>query len=107
MSEREKVLASVRRALSPLPERAAMPFYDSDMVVLHKTVDGRDVVELLAERMKRVNGATHTSVAQVVAFLRQGGWMRGYCDPVVWPQLAGAFGPEFLVETEFDRTRID
>lgn len=107
MSEREKVLAGVRRALSPLPQRAAMPFYDSDMAVLHKTVEGRDVIELLAERMKRVNGMTHTSVAQVVEFLRQGGWTRGYCDPVLWPRLGDAFGTDFVVETEFDRTRVD
>jgi L-lactate dehydrogenase complex protein LldG len=105
--EREKILSRVRRALGGLPQRAQMPFYDSELSVLQQTVAGRDPVELLAERMKRVNALALASTADVVTCLRQGGWMRGYCDPTLWPGLAPEFGAEFLVETEFDRTRVD
>jgi L-lactate dehydrogenase complex protein LldG len=105
--EREKILSRVRRALGTLNERAPMPFYDSELSVLQQTVAGREPVELLAERMKRVNAQLFTAATDVVEQLRRGGWMRGYCDPTLWPQLAASFGPDFSVEPEFDRTRVD
>jgi L-lactate dehydrogenase complex protein LldG len=43
----------------------------------------------------------------LVVLLKANEWFHGYCDPKLWPQLAPAFGPEFTVETEFDRTRVD
>ena len=43
----------------------------------------------------------------MVSYLRSAGWQRGYCDPSIWPQLAPAFGNDFTIEHEFDRSRID
>ena len=40
----------------------------------------------------------------MVALLQANHWLHGYCDPKLWPRLAPAFGPEFTVETAFDRT---
>jgi len=105
--DREAILSRVRGALAPIHTRAAMPDYDTEIAVMRKLVAGRDLVELLAERMKRVNGLALTAPAALVAHLRAGGWMRGYCDPALWPALAPHFGAEFKVETEFDRTRVD
>ncbi len=105
--DRESILSRVRGALAPLHERAPLPDYSTEIAVMRSLVAGRDLVELLGERMKRVNGLALTEVAALVAHLRAGGWLHGYCDPVLWPRLAPHFGAELKVETEFDRTRVD
>lgn len=105
--DREAILSRVRGALAPLHERAALPDYSSEISVMRSLVAGRDLVELLAERMKRVNGLLVTDAAALVGHLRAGGWTHGYCDPVLLPKLAPHFGAEFKIETEFDRTRVD
>ncbi|PAW67042.1 MAG: hypothetical protein B9S34_06485 [Opitutia bacterium Tous-C1TDCM] len=105
--DREAILSRVRGALAPLRERAPLPQYDADMAVLRKMIAGRDLAELLAERMKRVSAHAYTSAAAVAEFLKAGGWTRGYCDPALWPQLAPHFGAGFTVETDFDRKRVD
>ena len=105
--DRESILSRVRGALAPLHERAALPDYDTEIAVMRKLIAGRGLVELLAERMKRVNGLLLTDPAALTAHLRAGGWRHGYCDPALWPQLAPFFGAEFNVEATFDRTRVD
>ena len=105
--DREAILSRVRGALAPLHTRAALPDYDSGMSVMRGMIAGRDLAELFAERMKRVGGSALTDVAALVAQLRAGGWLRGYCDPVLWPRLAPHFGADFTVELDFDRTRVD
>jgi L-lactate dehydrogenase complex protein LldG len=105
--DREAILSRVRGALAPLTERAALPDFDTEIAVMRSLIAGRDLVELLAERMKKVNGLALTDVAALTAHLRAGGWLHGYCDPALWPRLAPHFGAEFKVETEFDRARVD
>ena len=105
--DREAIFSRVRSALAPLRERAPLPAYDTEITVMRNLIAGRDLVELLAERMKRVNGLAFTDATALVAHLRAGGWLHGYCDPVLWPRLAPHFGAEFTVETEFDRARVD
>jgi len=105
--DREAILSRVRGALAPLRERAPLPEYDTEMAVMRKLIAGRDLVELFAERIKRVNGLALNDPAALVAQLRAGGWTRGYCDPGLWPRLAAHFGAEFTVEREFDRGRVD
>lgn len=105
--EREAILARVHQALAPLPRRAVLPDYDSEIVVLRQMLAGRDLVELFTERIKRVNGLAFTEVGALVAHLRANGWLHGYCDPVLWPRFAPHFGADFKVETAFDRKRVD
>ena len=105
--DREAILSRVRGALAPLHTRAALPDYDSGMSVMRGMIAGRDLAELFAERIKRVGGSALTDVAALGAQLRAGGWLRGYCDPVLWPRLAPHFGADFTVELDFDRTRVD
>lgn len=100
-------MSRVRGALAPLHERASLPQYDAELAVLRKLIADRDLVELFAERIKRVNGLALTDTAALVEYLRKGNWTRGYCDPELWPKFAAAFGPEFKVETTFDRARVD
>jgi L-lactate dehydrogenase complex protein LldG len=108
MSEdREAILSRVRGALAPLRTRAPLPQYDAEMAVLRSLLAGRDLAELFAERIKKVGGLALTDPAALVAHLRAGGKLRGYCDPVLWPRLAAHFGSDFKVEPEFDRTRVD
>jgi L-lactate dehydrogenase complex protein LldG len=105
--DREAILSRVRGALAPLRERAALPEYDSDLAVMRQLIAGRDLAELFAERIKRVSGLALTEPAALVAHLRAGGWLHGYCDPALWPGLATHFGADFKVETVFDRKRVD
>jgi L-lactate dehydrogenase complex protein LldG len=105
--DRESIFSRVRGALAPLHERAPLPDYDTEIAVMRHLVAGRDLTELLGERMKKVGGLAFTDIAALVAHLRAGGWLRGYCDPALWPGLAPHFGADFKVETEFDRTRVD
>lgn len=108
MSEdREAILSRVRGALAPLHQRAAMPEYSTELAVMRQLLAGRDLAELFAERLKRVNGLALASADAVAAHLRAGGWTHGYCDPAIWPALAPHFGAGFKVETDFDRARVD
>ena len=105
--DREIILSRVRGALAPLAKRAAYPAYPDDVAVMRELLEGHDPWTVFCERAKLVNGEGYERVADVVAVLQAGGWLHGYCDPQLWPQLAPAFGPEFTVETGLDRSRID
>jgi L-lactate dehydrogenase complex protein LldG len=111
--DREAILSRVRNALAPIRERAPLPRYDADISVTRTLIAGGDLVAVFTDRIKRVNGLALTEPAALVAHLRAGGWLRGYCDPVLWPRLAPHFASasgadaKFTIEHEFDRTRID
>lgn len=105
--DREVILSRVRGAVAPLARRAAYPNYPDDVAVMHDVVDWKDPWSVFCERTKLVNGEGMERVEDVVAMLKANEWRHGYCDPKLWPRLAPAFGPEFTVETEFDRSRVD
>ena len=105
--DREAIMSRVRGALTPLRDRAPLPQYDADIAVMRRLIAGRDHVELFAERIKNVNGIAFTDPTMLVAHLRTGGWLRGFCDPELWPRLAPHFGPDFTIEQAFDRDRVD
>jgi L-lactate dehydrogenase complex protein LldG len=105
--DREVILSRVRGALAQLAKRAAYPAYPDDVAVMREITDWRDPWGVFCERTKLVNGTGLERPEDLVALLKSGQWLHGYCDPKLWPQLAPAFGPEFTVELEFDRTRVD
>lgn len=105
--DREAILSRVRGALVPLRDRAPLPQYDSEIAVMRTMIAGRDLVELFAERAKRVSSQPFTDAAALAAHMRQQGWLRGYCDRELWAKLAPALGQGFVVEHEFDRMRVD
>jgi L-lactate dehydrogenase complex protein LldG len=105
--DREAIFSRVRGALAPLHERAPLPAYDSEIAVMRALIAGRDLADLFAERLKRVGGLALSSPTELVAHLRAGKHLRGYCDPALWPALAPHFAPDFTVEQAFDRTRVD
>jgi L-lactate dehydrogenase complex protein LldG len=105
--DRAAIFARVHAALNPLPERAAMPDYDTEISVMRKLLANRDLYAVFAERIKLVNGEAMTDPSELAQRLRAGGWLRGYCDAALWLRLQPHFGADFRVETAFDRTRID
>ena len=106
-SSREKILGRVQAALAPLSQRAALPDWTADLVIMRQARGAVDAWQLFAERMRGVNGTPLTGVADLVALLEKNNWRHGYCDPVLWPKFSAAFPASIKVETEFDRTRVD
>lgn len=105
---RKKILGRVRDALTPLPERAAYPEYADDVAEMKQLfADGRESWPLFAERLAAVNGIALDNVAALATWLRDRGYLHGYCDPILWPLLTPEFEEAFTVETDFDRTRVD
>jgi L-lactate dehydrogenase complex protein LldG len=105
--DREAIMSRVRGALAPLKERARMPEYDGGLVLARSRPDSGDPMAEFAERLRAVNGEVAADAAALAALLKSRGWTRGYCDPALWPALGAHFGPEFTVETAFDRSRVD
>ena len=106
-TDREAILSRVRGALAPLPQRAPLPDWDPELAKSRALLGDRDLLTVFTERIKAYNGLALTDPTEMVKQLKAGGWMRGYCDPALWPQLQPYFGPEFTVSTEYDRTRVD
>jgi L-lactate dehydrogenase complex protein LldG len=106
-NSRDLILGRVRDALAPLKQRAPLPEWDHELVVMRNARGEVDAWGLFSQRLKAVNGTPLTSIAELVSFLEAGGWTKGYCDPVLWPLLREAFPASFTVETELDRSRID
>ena len=106
-SDRETILSRVHRALAPLPQRAALPDWSAELVIMRQARGAADAWTLFAERLRGVNGTPLTTVAELVALLDKNNWRHGYCDPALWPQLAPDFPTTITVETAFDRTRVD
>lgn len=106
-TDREQILGRVNRALSPLPQRAALPDWESEVVVMRAARQHTDPWTLFAERLRAVNGTPLASVTELIALLQKNGWQRGYCDPVIWAEIGRVFPHTIKVETAFDRTRVD
>jgi L-lactate dehydrogenase complex protein LldG len=105
--DREVILSRVRGALAPIANRAPYPSFPDGVAALREVTDWQDPWSVFCERTKLVNGQGVEKPEQLVEVLRAGGWLHGYCDPKLWPRIASAFGPDFTVELEFDRTRVD
>ena len=105
--DREAIMSRVRGALAPLKERARMPDYDGGLVLARSRLESGDPMAEFASRLRAVNGEVFPSPAALAASLRERQWVRGYCDPALWPALEPHFGAGFSVETRFDRARVD
>ena len=106
-ADRETILSRVRSALAPLPQRAARPDWEAELVIMRQARGAVDAWTLFAERLRGVNGTPLTAVADLVALLEKNSWRHGYCDTGLWPRLAPAFPATIKVETIFDRARVD
>jgi L-lactate dehydrogenase complex protein LldG len=107
-SSRDQILSRVRSALAPLPQRAALPDWESEFASLRAARPATpDTWTCFSERLRAVNGTPLSSVADLVSLLEQKNAFHGYCDPAILPRFASAFPSPFKIETEFDRTRVD
>ncbi|HEY1763533.1 MAG TPA: LUD domain-containing protein [Opitutaceae bacterium] len=104
--DREAILSRVRAALAPLRARAPMPALDAGLELVRQRAPTGDPFATFAARLKAVNGEMAADPADLAETLRRRGWVRGYCDPLLWPRLSAAF-EGFTVETRFDRARVD
>lgn len=84
-----------------------MPDYDSALELTRTRVDAGDPAGEFTARMRAVNGEVVASPSALAEFLKAKGWLRGYCDPALWPLLGPVLGAGFHIEHEFDRTRVD
>lgn len=107
MNSREQILSRVRDALAPLPKRASLPDWDRGLVALRQAPANVELWIRFTERLRAVNGMAFDSVNALVSYLDQAGKRHGYCDPALWTRLAPAFPATFVVETTFDRKRVD
>jgi L-lactate dehydrogenase complex protein LldG len=104
---REQILSRVRAALAPLGQRAPLPDWDTSLVVQREARAATDLWAHFSERFKIAKGTPFTAAAELAAFLESNNWRHGYCDPALWPLLKPAFPAGIVVETEFDRARVD
>lgn len=105
--DREAIMSKVRGALAQLKKRAPLPDYDARIELARSRTGAGDPIAEFTERLRAVNGEVAAGPDALAATLRNRGWTRGYCDPGLWPRLAPHFGPDFTVETQFDRSRMD
>ncbi len=106
MTDRDKVLASVRKALAPLPSRADYPEWAPELPVARHARGITDIEAIFRQRLEAVHGVFLDGFDAIPAFLRGHGADTGVVDPVLVPRLGSALDG-FTVETAFDRARPD
>lgn len=106
-SSREAILGRVNQALKPLTQRAAYPDYRDNVATSKGASASGDTWTTFKVRTQLINGLAFDTFAELVAWLRTHNHLRGYCDPALLTALKPHFGPEFTIETAFDRTRVD
>lgn len=106
-TDREQILGRVRAALAPLPRRAELPDWEADLVRLRQAQPSADLWTVFAQRFAAVNGTPLASLAELAATVAKHGWKRGYCDPALLAQVRAVLPADVVLETDFDRTRVD
>ena len=105
--DRALVFSRIREALANRGERAPAPDYPNDVAVARAALAGSDLVETFVTRLERVRGRAFTTLETLSAWLSERGALRGYVDPLLRSFVESGFGPDFRIETEFSRARID
>lgn len=104
-SSREKILGRVKAALQPIKDRAALPDYDTRLVVTLPA--SADLWTHFCQKLKAVNGLALESVDALKAHLRSRDVTLAYCDPALRDAIGAHLAPEIAVEYTFDRARVD
>ena len=105
-NDRDTILGKVRAALAPLPQRAALPDWERDLVRMRQMQGVSDLAATFCARLKGVNGTPLQSAADLTELLRKNNWTRGYCDPALLSSLEAALSG-MQIETTYDRTNVD
>ncbi len=107
---RERILQSVRDALRPLREHghpAPYPEYDVASTVASRRLTGGPSWESFRSNLESVHGVFLDSPAALVSYLHSRDAQRGYCDPALASSVRRLLGPDFTLDTVFDRDQID
>ena len=106
-NDRELIYGRIRSAIGALPEPAPLPEFNDEQVIRRDTRTADDPWQRFAQRMQAIHGHTFVDATELAAWLREQGKIHGYCDPELWPILSPSFGDGFIIETTFDRSRVD
>lgn len=105
--DRELILGRVRAALAPLPQRAQRPDWDRELVRIRLAQQPADLWAQFAQRLAAVNGTPLTGLSELGTLAARQNWKRGYCDPALVSLVRPFLPAEVVLETVFDRTRVD
>ena len=104
-NDREKIFSAIQSALEPLPERAAYPDWDDDLVVCHAHPDFNSAKELVAHKLVAASGKDFDDVGELLQFLVSEGHRFGYCDPALAAYFKDRDGISF--DTEYNMEKVD
>ncbi len=110
MSEAQDiVMGAVKQALSGLRGKTSLPDYESEFLfsVRHKESEQDGWTEF-GENFSAVSGKAMNEVGDLVEFLKEGGFEKGYCDPELKEQVGEVLVAAGLqVSYAFDHQRVD
>ncbi len=105
---RSAIFAKIEAATSALKTKAALPDYPPELLHSLPRLQGGDLWEIFSRNFKYVNGRPMTSIAQLAAFLSEGDYRHGYCDPALFEAIGAPLAAGgFTVETTYDRDRYE
>ncbi|MGC4094012.1 MAG: LUD domain-containing protein [Polyangiaceae bacterium] len=105
--DRELIFARIRQALSALPQRTALPAFETELLLSRHAKSPLPRIELFRQRLERVNGRVFRDVAGLAEFLRERKALRGYVDPTLLGLVAPALRSPFQLYTDYQRARVD
>lgn len=108
-SERRKVFDAIAASLATLDgEPTPLPDYDESFCVSERRLQAGTLWENFAANFIAVNGRTLRSTADLAAYLKENGHLRGFCDPALERDVGSILAREGIeVLYTFDRSRID
>lgn len=108
MSSRDHILERIRAANAGKSCGTPRPEYDDAILHSAPRLAGGDPWEIFSRNFRAVNGRPMESPAELSAFLLGQGHRRGYCDPSLMDAIGRKLAQDgLLVETRFDRRRVD
>lgn len=104
-TEKEKILASIRSAIGPLPNRAPYPDWDEAITISRRLDPSQSLVDLFAKHIIAASGRIVRSPEELAKLLAGENATCGYCDPVLMNRLPAMEGVK--IDTQLDRDNID
>lgn len=104
-ADRDKIFASIKSALDPLPERTAYPDWEDSMPVSKKMDSSVSLKELFIRHLLAASGKACSSVDGLIQLLKDEDCSFGYCDPELASLLPEESGIQ--IETDYDMAKVD
>ncbi|MCB1204330.1 MAG: LUD domain-containing protein [Verrucomicrobiae bacterium] len=109
MSDTEASLfAALRETVSGLAGRTPLPDYDETILLASGRLGSGSEWESFAANFEAASGRPMETTADLATFLKEGGHLRGYCDPLLREKVGSVLQTAGLeVSYEYDRERYD